>query len=257
METSHPGNIGAAARAIKTMGFGRLVLVNPRSYPSDEATTRAAGAADVLESAEVVSSLDAAIAGCHLVVGTSVRDRSVAWPTQTPREMVSHAMNFVEESTDNQLAIVFGRERTGLENSELDKTQIQVRIPANPEYGSLNVASAVQILAYELNAQITEAIANSEANTGSENSHQMDAAAVSGKDKRQRFASADELRGYYEHLQTVLERLDFVRESPPTKLMRKVTRLYNRAQVNVEELNILRGMLTAVENKLEKDKDSV
>lgn len=242
VETSHPGNIGAAARAVKTMGFTNLSLVNPKSFPCEEAMRRAAGAADVLQAAQVVSSLDAAISDCHLVVGTSVRDRSVAWPTQVPREMADQLRHMSAEDCSNKIAIVFGRERTGLLNAELDKTQIQVRIPANPDYSSLNLASAVQLIAYELHcALLSDDKPLAEPNVP-----------TSGKGLRQRLATTDELKGYYEHLVAVLEKVEFSRESPPTKLMRKIVRLYNRANINIEELNILRGMLATIDKKIKE-----
>lgn len=245
VEPSHPGNIGAVARAIKTMGFGKLVLIQPRLFPHDDALVRAAGAADVLESAQVVETLDDAIADCELVIGTSVRDRRVSWPIKSPREMSTELKAYSEENVGCEVAIVFGRERTGLENSELDKTHWQIRIPANAEYSSLNLASATQIIAYELRCALFEET-NDESGSV--------AAALTGVQARQRVATQAELTGYFTHLEETLHQLEFVRGNSATKLMRKIIRLYNRAQVNLEELQILRGMLSAIQNKLSSNK---
>jgi len=245
VEPSHPGNIGAVARAIKTMGFVKLVLVKPRLFPHDEATVRAAGASDVLETAQVVDSLDEAVADCQLVIGTSVRDRRVSWPIKSPKEMSLELNDYAQHNINCEVAIVFGRERTGLENSELDKTHWQIRIPANDDYSSLNLASASQIIAYELRCALYE---SREQNTG------KDELAITGAQTRQRVATQAELSGYFTHLEETLHQLDFVRGNSATQLMRKIIRLYNRAQVNLEELQILRGMLTAIQGKLTSTK---
>ena len=239
VEPSHPGNIGAVARAIKTMGFVKLVLVKPRLFPHDDALARAAGASDVLESAQVVDSLDAAIADCQLVIGTSVRDRRVSWPIKSPKEMSSELNDYFTDNVGCEVAIVFGRERTGLENSELDKTHWQIRIPANDDYSSLNLASAAQIIAYELRC----ALYDSKSIIDGENT-------LTGAQARQRVATQAELSGYFVHLEETLHQLEFVRGNSATKLMRKIIRLYNRAQINLEELQILRGILTAIQGKL-------
>jgi len=152
VEPTHPGNIGSVARAMKTMGLHRLILVNPKKFPHYEATKLAAGAESVLDTAQLVSSLDEAIDDCDLVVGTSVRDREVKWPTVNPRDLANKIKERVTQAKPAQsnAAILFGRESSGLTNQELDRCDIQVRIDANPNYSSLNLASAVQILAYEL-----------------------------------------------------------------------------------------------------------
>ena len=148
-----------------------------------------------------------------------------------------------QQHPDANIAFVFGRERTGLENSELDKTQWQVRVPANPEYSSLNLAAAVQIIAYELHCRLFQVDENSKEDEGINNTAQQ---------QRQRLATQHELMLYYEHLEQTLEQLDFLKAKPPTKLLRKIIRLYNRAEVNIEELHILRGILTATQNELNK-----
>lgn len=243
VEPTHPGNIGAVARAMKTMGLENLVLVNPEKFPHIEATKRAAGAESVLEQAEVVSSLSSAISDCDMVLGTSVRDREVAWSTITPR--VAAAKVVTHHSTQQgNIALLFGRERSGLTNQELDLCQYQIRVPANEEYSSLNLGSAVQILAYEIRMSVLE----SQQLEMIEDEHQH-------QNKRKALARSEDLQGYYLHLEETLEQIGFIKNKPPTKLMRKIVRLYNRAQINVEEMQILRGILTAMQSFVQKTKD--
>lgn len=238
VEPSHPGNIGAAARAMKTMGLSRLVLVNPRRFPDDEATRRAAGAESVLNQALVVSDLATALGNIDCVVGTSVRDREVGWPTKTPRETADYINQKLNDDA-SQVAILFGRENSGLTNAELESCQAQVRIPANSEYSSLNLASAVQIIAYELRCKSLEDV---ETDTQVEKNGSLK--------QRQQAASTAQKQGHLDHLQQTLEDIDFVRTKPPTQLMRKLSRLYNKADLTVEEIQILRGILTAINEKL-------
>ena len=263
VEPSHPGNIGAVARAIKTMGFSHLTLVKPKRFPDPEATVRASGADDVLEKCIVVDSLQAAIADCVYVIGTSVRDRQISWPVATPKETANRVQEFLVKehnasknsknngclsdeitSDDSQnIAVLFGRERTGLENHELDHAQWQIRIPANDDYNSLNLASAVQIIAYELNCALSDA---SNLNQQTVDSNKT------GVEKRQRLATHAEMQGFYVHLEQTLLELAFIKTNPPTKLLRKIIRLYNRSNVSFEELQILRGILTATQQKIKR-----
>lgn len=258
VEPSHPGNIGAVARAIKTMGFSQLVLVNPRRFPDPEATARASGADDVLEKCMVVNSLQEAISDCEHVIGTSVRDRQISWPVATPKETAIKIQGFLKSGSENSpekamknnqlqsddfpnIAVLFGRERTGLENHELDHAQWQIRIPANDEYNSLNLASAVQIIAYELNCALIDI----------DMLNQEEVEADKTKlEKRQRLATHGEMQGFYQHLEETLLELDFIKTNPPTKLLRKIIRLYNRNNVSFEELQILRGILSATQQKI-------
>ena len=252
VEPSHPGNIGAVARAIKTMGFSRLVLVNPKRFPDLEATARAAGADDVLENCQVVTSLEAAISDCAYVLGTSVRDRQISWPIATPKQTAEKLSKQILEHEKKQpleVAILFGRERTGLENHELDHAQWQIRIPANDKYNSLNLASAAQIIAYEMHCAFAK---DSEGIPDTQVKACLDAAELTGVQERQRLATHTEMQGFYAHLEQTLLQLDFIKTNPPTKLLRKIIRLYNRSHVSFEELQILRGMLTATQNKLKK-----
>jgi len=223
-ETSHPGNIGAAARAIKTMGFNELVLVNPVVFPSDEAVARASGAADILANARVVDSLGAAIAGCGLVVGASARRRSLQWPELNPRECAAQALEVLQSSS---VAIVFGTERSGLQNDQMDMCNALVYIPANPDYSSLNLAAAVQLIAYELRFAQGEFVPPQEPEFAP--------------------AGADGMELFYEHLGRVLLASGFLKPDNPRQLMRKLRRLFNRARVDEHELQILRGLLASVE----------
>lgn len=234
--TSHPGNIGAAARAVKTMGLERLVLVNPRRYPSPEAERRSAGAEDVLKAARVESDLGSALATTTLVFGTSARPREVNWPVLTPREAGLKAIDHLISDPDHRVAIVFGNETSGLSNAELDYCDVQIVIPANASYGSLNMASAVQIIAYEMRMA-----ALGEARESAPGTHQK---------PRQQLASVDQTQGHLNHLQAVLEELDFAHNKNSPLLMRKLTRLYNRASLSVEEVQILRGILTAIQKRI-------
>jgi TrmH family RNA methyltransferase len=228
-ETSHPGNIGAAARAMKTMGYRELVLVNPLDFPSTEALARAAGAADVLAGALVVASLDDALAGCSLVVGTSARRRSLQWPELNPRECAAEALAAAEMAP---VAIVFGTERAGLQNEQMDRCNALVYIPANLEYSSLNLAAAVQLIAYELHF----------AGLG------FEAPPV----PEYPLATADKIELFYEHLQRIMVRTGFLNPDNPRNVMRKLRRLFNRARMDEHELQILRGLLAAVEPDLDR-----
>jgi len=223
VETTHPGNIGATARAMKNMGLTRLSLVKPHRYPSHESSARAAGADDVLAAAQVCESLDQALEGCGLVFGASARSRSIPWPQLDPRQAASRA---VQASAADEVALVFGREHAGLSNLELDRCNYLVTIPTNPEFASLNVAAAVQVLSYELRVAAQEAVPASPLN--------------------EPLASAEERERFYQHLEQVLLDLEFLNPDNPKHLMRRLRRLFNRVELDCNEVNILRGILTAV-----------
>jgi len=244
VEPTHPGNIGAVARALKTMGLSRLVLVNPKKFPHYEATKRAAGAESVLEEVVVVDTVDEAIADCTLVLGTSVRDREVAWPTHDPRESAFRVIEHLADA-DHESAILFGRESSGLTNAEMDFCQSQIRIPANDEYSSLNLASAVQIIAYELRMKALDVLSGLKRD---------ESELMSGVEKRQKVANKIQRDGHIEHLQSTLQALGFIKAKPPTVLMRKLTRLYNKADLTIEEIQILRGILTAVDSQTKQNR---
>lgn len=233
VRTTHPGNIGATARAMKTMGLRRLHLVSPARFPGYEVTSLAAGAADVIDDALVADNLAEALSECSLVLGTTARGRRIEWPTIGP---AGAARLMVEEAwRGRQVAVVFGTERSGLSNEEVEHCHQLIRIPTDGEYASLNLAAAAQIIAYE----IFKHAAGSEATR----SEAPEAGAV----------DPAEMRRFYRHLQETLYELDFVKVShPPVQLMRKLVRLFNRARPNREEMNILRGMLTAVQDGLKR-----
>jgi tRNA (cytidine32/uridine32-2'-O)-methyltransferase len=229
VETSHPGNIGAAARAMKVMGLQDLVLVNPRFFPHPEATALASGAEDILERASVVADLATALQGCHKVYGTSARDRRIQWPVLDAREA---AEEMRAEQVNGPCALVFGRERTGLTNSELDHCQVLVNIPTAELYHSLNLGQAVQVLAYELHMATLTALPQQ----------------TSLPDESlEPPAPMEDMEGFYGHLEHVLRRSGFLQEIRATRMMRRLRRLYDRARPSQKEVNILRGILTELE----------
>jgi TrmH family RNA methyltransferase len=228
---THPGNVGAAARAMKTMSLATLYLVAPQDYPSSEAGDRAAGAGDVLQRAVICETLDEALRDCHLVIGTSARRRRIAWPALDP---AAGAQRLVQGAQRGAVALLFGQERCGLTNAELDRCHHVVTIPANKSYSSLNLAAAVQILAYEIHRAATDASA---------------AVATAGPDRP---VSSEEMQRFYRHLEAVLQQLGFLDPANPRLLMRRLIRLFNRAAPDQNEMNILRGILTAIEQQRAK-----
>jgi len=242
--TSHPGNIGAAARAMKTMGLTNLCLVEPRMFPHTDATAMAAGADDILDSASVCSSLDDALVGCHLVFGASARGRYLSWPEVNPRQA---AQNIVGRPVDEEVALVFGRERTGLTNEELERCHSLIRIPANPDYASLNLAAAVQVVAYELRMADLESKAN-QSDTVEQSAAPLIERRVNRKLAATAAAPAEQMAQFYQHLEQVVIELGFLDPKKPRQLMRRLRRLYQRAQPDQNEINILRGILSATQS---------
>jgi len=225
---SHPGNIGAAARALKNMALAQLVLVNPRQFPHPEASARASGAVDVLSAARVVTSLAAALEGCGYVAATTARDRDQYFRVVDVRVA---AARLVAEARRAPAAVVFGAERSGLSNEELEKAHALVRIPASPDYASLNLAMSVQLVAYELYRA-------------------RGAAAPASVPLAAPLASTAEMELLYAHLAEVLQEIDFRdRTQSGTHLMTRLRRLLQRAEPDQNEVNILRGILTAVQNR--------
>lgn len=228
VNTSHPGNIGAAARAIKNMALSRLFLVAPRRYPQEAETAfaRAAGAHDLLTNATTVATLDEAVAGCRLVIGSSARSRTIGWPLLEPRQC---AARVVEVAADAEVALLFGAERTGLTNEELDRCHHLVQIPTNPDFSSLNIAMAVQLLAYEV------LVASGE--------HRVDT-------RQGRLpAAAEQFEGFMRHLDQALQDIGFTDPHRSDKLLRRLRRLFLRARPDTEELNLLRGILSAAQGR--------
>ena len=227
VDTNHPGNIGAVARVMKNMGLRDLRLVRPRLFPDAEATSRASGADDVLASARVHDDFAAAIADCSLVIGTSARSRHLPWDLVEPRDCAARA---VESSATGNVALVFGSERFGLSNAELNRCNLLVTIPTHPDYSSLNIAMAVQVIAYEIWLLIRPG-------------------APEPQPRDVPLATAGDMAKMYEHLERVLEEIDFRDRTGGENLMIRIRRLFNRAQVDQNEVNILRGILTAVQGK--------
>ncbi len=239
VETTHSGNIGAVARAMKNMGLGNLWLVNPASFPDETSYARAAGASDVLDHAQVVSTLDEAIADCVLVMGTSARGRKVPWPVMSPSDA---ARQVGEYHGKGQVALVFGRESSGLTNDELHRCQVHVHIPTNPDYSSLNVAMAVQVMCYEIRMEYLRGLENGSVNP------QVRAIAGPGDEGWDvPPATVAELEGFFAHLEATLMELRFYRHEKPRHLMARLRRLYLRARPDQLEVSILRGILTAVQ----------
>lgn len=230
VNTTHPGNIGAAARALKNMGLSRLYLVDPKDFPSPKAVWRAANALDVMDNIAVVDTLAEAVGNCGLVVGTSARERRIPWPLLTPRECGERSW---AESARHEVAIVFGREDRGLTNEELQQCHYHVHIPANPEYSALNISAAVQVICYEIRMAYLEAESGKPV-------HFDDWDVPPAKQK--------DLEYYYAHLQETLETLGFLEPDNPRQTMTRLRRLYGRIRMDQMELSILRGILTATQN---------
>lgn len=234
--TQHPGNIGSAARAMKTMGLSRLVLVAPERFPHPEAVALAAGASDVLDAALRVETLAEAVSDCRLVLGCTARSRRIALEELSPRDGAARALATAGEGGD--VALVFGRERTGLDNDELQLCHAAIHIPANPDYSSLNLAAAVQVLAYELRMASLQ-----------EPAHGV-APCVAGRPadgptevRGEPPATHAELEGFFSQLADTLDAIDFHKGRTPAAAIRKFRRLFLRAGLDAREVRLLRGML--------------
>ncbi|MBQ4814442.1 tRNA (cytosine(32)/uridine(32)-2'-O)-methyltransferase TrmJ [Pseudoalteromonas luteoviolacea] len=225
VNTSHSGNIGSVARAMKTMGFSQLYLVDPACEVDSHASALAAGATDVLGNAVTVEKLEDAIADCSLVIGTSARSRTLSWPMVDPREC---AQKLVAESASGPVALVFGRENSGLTNEELQLCNYHVCIPANPEYSSLNLAMAVQTLTYETRMTY------------------LDTQEAQPEEDDTKYPTSEQMELFYEHLESTLSETGFIVKQHPGMVMTKLKRLFNRARPEDQELNILRGILSSV-----------
>jgi tRNA/rRNA methyltransferase len=220
-QTSHPGNIGSTARAMKTMGLTQLYLVQPKHFPDAEADSLACGAVDLLEHAVVCDSLEDALKGCALVIGLSARKRQLSHELVAAREAATRAAEIAQN--EQTVALVFGTEMSGLSNRELDLCQLLAMIPTNPDFSSLNVAAAVQVMCYELRVAITEGNIQAEAKTP--------------------LATNDEMEGFYQHLEETLVKIGYLNPQEPKKLMQRIRRIYARAKLEKEEVNVLRGIL--------------
>lgn len=228
VETSHPGNIGAVARAMKNMRLEQLRLVSPKYFPHADATARASGADDVLRTAVVFDSLPDAIADCQIVLGASARDRTISWPSLTARQA---AEKWVGTVPKQNIALVFGRENSGLKNHELDLCHYLLRIPCNTEYSSLNLAAAVQVVCYELFVASGQEIVSNIGDLGQEP-----------------LATAAQMEAFYAHLQQTMADIGFLHPERSKSIMRRLRRIFNRTQLDTKELDILRGILRFSQN---------
>ncbi|WP_369789976.1 tRNA (cytosine(32)/uridine(32)-2'-O)-methyltransferase TrmJ [Rouxiella sp. WC2420] len=231
VETSHTGNMGSTARAMKTMGLSNLYLVNPLVKPDSQAISMSAGASDVIGNATIVETLDQALEGCSLVIGTSARSRTLPWPMLEPRECGELS---AKTSVNSPVALVFGRERVGLTNEELQKCNYHVCIPANPEYSSLNLAMAVQLIAYEVRVAWLS---------------QLEAEKPQIEYEETPYPLVEDLERFYVHLEQVLLKVGFIRKAHPGQVMSRLRRLFTRARPESQELAILRGILSAVDKQ--------
>ena len=227
--TTHPGNIGATARAMKNMGILDLALVEPKEFPSDVATFRSKAAKDILEKASVHISLEEAISECELVVGTSARGRTVPWPVLNPREA---AEEMHKSSRNGKVAIVFGREDRGLTNEELGLCNFHVHIPSDPEYSSLNLSQAVQILAYEIRLSYLK--------DQHVNKDYWDV----------ELANNEQTERLINHMDELMQEVDFYDVENPRKLLVRVRRFFKRSKIDVMEANIFRGLFATIQKKL-------
>lgn len=227
-QTSHPGNIGAAARAMKTMGLNQLYLVQPKKFPHDQANAMAVGAADLLEQAQVCDSLGQALSGCAFAIGLSARKRQLSHELMSARAAAAEASRIA--SAQHTVALVFGNEMNGLSNEELDLCQLLAMIPTNPDFSSLNLAAAVQVMSYELRQAV------------------MQDAPAAAADSAMPLASNEDVERLYRHLEETLVQIGFLNAAEPGRLMQRLRRMYARARLEKEEVNILRGILRLTQN---------
>ena len=226
--TTHPGNIGATARAMKNMGIVNLALVKPKDFPSNEAIYRSKAAKDVLQSAQIYENLENAVSDCELVIGTSARGRTVPWPVLSPKEAADRV---AVHSENNKVAIVFGREDRGLTNQELGLCNLHVHIPADPEYSSLNLSQAVQILVYEIRVSILK-------DQECEEYWDVD------------LATNEQTERLIDHMDELMKEVEFYDVQNPRKLLLRVRRFFKRSRIDVMEANIFRGLFAAIQKKL-------
>lgn len=243
VNTTHSGNIGAAARAMKNMGVTQLVLVDPIAEIDGDAIVRASGASEILDSCITVSSLDEAVAGCGLVIGTSARGRHIPWPLCSPRECADKAKKAV--ANNNSVALVFGRESRGLTNEELHKCNAHVHIPTNPDFSSLNIAAAVQVLCYEMRiAALEEEAADNDSKNkwGVEWDYEM--------------APHGDMERFFDHLKDSLVDIGFLDPNTPKQLMTRLRRMFQRTALDTMEVSMMRGILAAVQRKAKVANDA-
>lgn len=241
-QTSHPGNIGSTARAMKTMGFQNLYLVQPKIFPSPESNSLASGATDILEKATVCHTLEEALAGCTFVIGLSARRRQLSHALLPIREVADRLPELLQAHTESpqNIAFVFGTEMSGLSNAELDLCQMVAMIPANPEYASLNLAAAVQIVCYELRMALLDQ---------KDPLRDLPKSQISPQpDKTIHYASIDDIELMYEHLEQTLYSIGFLKAKEPGRIMQRLRRMFARSRLEKEEVNILRGIFKLMQS---------
>jgi len=245
MRTTHPGNIGAVSRAMKNMGLNQLYLVNGADETSQEARRRSAGAENILESAKVISSIDEALEGVHIVIGASARSRKMVWPLMNPRDCASLVLDRVfddQSSHPIKVALLFGQEASGLSNEELQRCHYHVNIPAAADFSSLNLAMAVQLVCYEIRMAML-------LDKSGDAPHQLTSSILSSDDDGwdEPPAAVEELEGFFKHLEETLIKIGFHNPDNPRLLMTRLRRLYQRSHLDKMEVNILRGILSAAQ----------
>lgn len=243
VEPSHPGNIGGAARAMKTMGIQKLFIVNPGRYPDPQADWRAAGAIDVLDSASVVDDLAAAIKGCRFVVGTSTRMRSIPWPVISVKELGGV---LAEQPDDTDIAILFGREDSGLSNEELQSCHVHMQIPSSEVYGSLNLAMAVQVVCYEIfqhQLQEAEGVASNSVKGLAKDGGRLEASALGTRIWDKDPATVEQFDALMKHWEEVLISSGFIKAENPGHTITRLRRMFLRHQLDETEVQIMRGAL--------------
>lgn len=240
VNTSHPGNIGAAARAMKNMGLSKLTLVDPEDFPSPVANGRAVSAVNILEVATVTKTLEEAVAGCGLVIGTSARIRSIPWPLISPQQCAQHV---ADDSRQNEVALVFGREDSGLTNEELQLCHFHVNIPADEKLSSLNLAAAVMVISYEVRMELLKREAEGQQAPVAP----VDEEIVEGVDWDVPKATGKQVEGFYSHLEKTMIDLNFHDPENPRLLMLRMRRLFGRIRPDQMEISVLRGFLAHID----------
>jgi len=248
IQTFHPGNIGSAARAMKTMGLSNLCLVNPRQFPDDEATAMSANAEDLLQNATVYDSLESAVSDCQLVIGTSARDRTFSLPPLLPEQC---AEKLVNEAKIGKVALVFGRERMGLHNDEIQQCHFQVNIPANPNYPVMNIASAIQVLCYEIFRELSRSTFLAQQQSSKTIAHVSPNIPHSDD-----YPLNQELNQFYQHLEGTLTRIEFLKPKHQGQTMLRFQSLFRRARLEKKELNLLRGLLSRIDTIVKPNDDA-
>jgi len=242
IDTTHPGNIGASARAMKVMGLQQLYLVRPRHFPDAKATAMASGAADLLQQAVVCDDLDAAIGDCRLVLGTSARPRSLHWPSLLVREvapMIAEELATLQQTDANEVAIVFGTESVGMSNAQLQQCHYRIEIPANPDYSSLNLSQAVQVVCYELRATLLAADKQPQLHAADDDAGMLP-------------ADQGSVESLLQRSELMLEQIGFLHPTQPEMMLQRVRRLVMRARLEQREVSILQGIVSALLNRLQK-----